>query len=288
MTTLFPILCAARLAWSASGAGTQEAGMLELEGRAFGKVDTGAYSGPQQQTLALWKTEGDNTLSRTVHFPTRGVWYVWLKVRCAGPWPALLTYDLDGVQPLLSARKDILVQPAPGSAWLSWSRFPGFRIEVHVDEPGDHVLRFTRVSGNAEIDRILLTLFFSAKLSGDTLDLAGDPGGGSVNFPRGDLSVDGWRKDAPLADVKASGTAYYVDPEHGDDTGAGTSAAKAWKSLARVNAATFAPGDAILLKRGATFEEGLAPRGSGTEQAWITLASYGTSEHQSSRPRRRG
>jgi len=258
--------------------------MLELEGRKFGADDAGAWSGPQQQALAGWKSEGDMVLSRTVHFPARGVWYVWLKVSCPGPWPALITYDLDGVQPLLSARKDILVQPGTKAGWVTWSRFPGFRIEVNVDEPGEHVLRFTRVQGNAEIEKILLTLFFSAKLAGDTLDMAGDPGGGRADFPHGDLSIDGYRKDYHLPEVRASGTTYFVDPDAGDDGGPGTSPTQAWKTLRRVNAATFAPGDAILLNRGAKFDEGLHPGGNGTEAAWITVGAYGEGD----RPRVRG
>src|SRR5262249_23752673 len=153
------------------GAETREADVLELDGCKFGADDKGGWSGPREQALAQWKAEGDNILSRTVHFPARGVWYVWIKVRCPGPWPALIHWDLDGAQPLVSARKDILVQPGQAAAWITWTRFPGFRIEVNVDQPGDHVLRFTRKRGNAEIDKILLTLFFSAKLEGDTLDM---------------------------------------------------------------------------------------------------------------------
>lgn len=267
------------MAWLAAAAGhPKEGGVLELEGRTFGKSDQGEKTGPLQQTQAHWKSEGDHVLSRTVNFPTRGVWYVWLKVRCPGPWPAVLTWDLDGKQPLLSARKDILVQPAEGAAWVTWSRFPGFRVEVNVDKPGEHTLRFTRVSGNAEIEKILLTLYFSAKLSGDTLDMTGDPGHGQTAFPHGDLSVDGFKDDFKSRPVKPSGTAYYVDPKDGDDAGAGTSPEKPWKSIGRVNAASFQPGDAILLKRGSRFDEGLRPKGNGSEKAWITLGAYGEGE----------
>jgi len=259
-------------AWAAKGKGGK---LILLEGRKFGEDDKGAWSGPQQQALARWKAEGDNTISSKVNFPTRGVWYVWLKVKCPGPWPAILTWDLDGVQPLLSSRREILVQPGDEAVWTAWTRFPGFRIEINVDEPGEHTLRLLRKSGNAEVHSIILTLFFSAKLSGDTLDMTGDPGGGRIEFPRGDLSVDGFRKDFRAPELKVAGVSYFIDAEKGDDGAAGTSPGKAWKSAERANAAPLKPGDAILLKRGTRLDGGLAPKGRGTEEAWITLGAYG-------------
>lgn len=43
-----------------------------------------------------------------------------------------------------------------------------------------------------------------------------------------------------------SGTVYYVDSKKGSDYFSGTSAAKAWKSLKKVNSTVFRPGDKIL------------------------------------------
>jgi len=250
--------------------------MLELKGRKFGKDDKGAWSGPAQQALAQWKSDDENYLTHLVDFPTRGVWYIWLKVRCTGPWPALINYDLDGIQPLMSARKDILIQPGPKSSWVTWSRFTGFRIEVNVDKPGKHTLRFIRKEGNAEIEKIFLTLFFSAKMAGDKLDMADDPGLGRADFPHGDLSVDGCRPDFRSPRIRISGKFYFVDSEKGNDSASGTSPKNAWKSIDRVNSsAGFRPGDAILLKRGSLFNHGLSPRGSGTQKAPITIGAYG-------------
>ncbi|MGU3646450.1 carboxypeptidase regulatory-like domain-containing protein [Microbacterium sp. C23T] len=103
-----------------------------------------------------------------------------------------------------------------------------------------------------------------------------------------------------------SGTTYYVDSAAGDDAADGTSAATAWRTLGKVNAAQFGPGDRILLRAGSswsatgtavareaydytTWSGGqpthitgadasalLAPQGSGTEGAPIVLSSYGT------------
>ena len=250
--------------------------MLELVGHKFGKDTKGTWNGPEQQVLAQEVPEDENYLTQTVNFPSRGVWYIWLKVRCPGPWPALLTYDLDGVQPLLSSRKDILVQPGAVSSWVTWSRFTGFRIEVNVDQPGEHTLRFIRKEGNAEIEKIFLTLFFSAKLNGDTLDMTGDPGQGRTDFPHGDLSVDGYRPDFHSPEIIATGTTYYVDSQSGNDSSAGSSPDTAWKTIERVNSAReYQPGDAILLKRGSIFNHGLSPRGSGSKKAPITIAAYG-------------
>ncbi|KHF29273.1 hypothetical protein VQ056_12095 [Paenibacillus sp. JTLBN-2024] len=50
--------------------------------------------------------------------------------------------------------------------------------------------------------------------------------------------------------AKAAGTTYYVDSLGGDDGNSGTSENSAWKSLDKVNATTFAPGDKILFKAG--------------------------------------
>lgn len=82
---------------------------------------------------------------------------------------------------------------------------------------------------------------------------------------------------------------YYVNYSTGSDapTNLGTSEASPWKTLARLNAgpqglvdnqpSTYLAGDVILLARGAEWVgEYLAPRGSGTSVAPITVDAYGT------------
>ncbi len=262
------------MAGRAAGRGADR-GWIELAGGVFGASRKGAKTGPREQSTEAWRSEGEDTLARTVNFPTRGVWYVWIKVTTGGPWPAQLTWSLDGVQPLKSPRADILVQPYARSSWVSFTRFPGFRIEVNVDAPGDHVLAFKRVAGRVTIEKVLLTLFHSAALKGDGLDMADDPGHGRIAFPHAATQVDGYRADWKAPAIAAAGTTYYLDAEKGDDTALGTAPEKPWKTLGRLNAHDLKPGDAVLLRRGGRWEEPLAPRGSGTAQRWIALGAYG-------------
>jgi hypothetical protein len=69
---------------------------------------------------------------------------------------------------------------------------------------------------------------------------------------------------------------YYVSTA-GDDAAAGTSPAKAWKSIARVNATDFRPGDKILFEGNAVFEGSLQfdMDDSGTPLMPVTVTSYG-------------
>ena len=94
---------------------------------------------------------------------------------------------------------------------------------------------------------------------------------------------------APAASAASplSGT-YYVSPS-GDDSAAGTTPATAWRTLGRVNGATFGPGATILLQGGHTFTGGLtfAPADRGTPSRPITVGSYGK-EPATIRARRSG
>ena len=59
---------------------------------------------PQKLPLLLegGALSGEHPLTREVVLPTPGVWYLWLRARATGQTPALLSWDLDGRQPLLS------------------------------------------------------------------------------------------------------------------------------------------------------------------------------------------
>jgi hypothetical protein len=71
------------------------------------------------------------------------------------------------------------------------------------------------------------------------------------------------------------GASYYVDCAGGDDGASGRDAASAWRTLEKLNQREFVPGDAIRLKRGATCEGMLWPKGSGAAGNPITLGPYG-------------
>lgn len=71
-------------------------------------------------------------------------------------------------------------------------------------------------------------------------------------------------------------TTYYVSFSSGSDANSGTSPSEPWKTLSKVSAQTFSPGDTILLKSGDTWTgETLTLNGNGSSSNWITLSSYG-------------
>jgi hypothetical protein len=72
------------------------------------------------------------------------------------------------------------------------------------------------------------------------------------------------------------GVDYYVDYTGGYDGNSGTSTTAPWKTLAKVSATTFSPGDRILLKAGETWQnEQLWPKGSGAAGQPIVIDVYG-------------
>lgn len=77
----------------------------------------------------------------------------------------------------------------------------------------------------------------------------------------------------PTALVHAA--AYHVDSIAGDDARHGCSPAAAWRTLEKVNATTFQPGDRVLLRAGAGWTGRLHPLGSGLPTNPIVLDRYG-------------
>ena len=67
---------------------------------------------------------------------------------------------------------------------------------------------------------------------------------------------------------------YYVSQSAGDDASTGESATRPWKTLAKASI-QYQPGDTLLLKRGDTWNEELAPKGNGTPEKPITISAYG-------------
>jgi len=69
-------------------------------------------------------------------------------------------------------------------------------------------------------------------------------------------------------------TTYYLNSSSGNDSNSGA-AASPWKSLAKVNATSFHPGDRILFKSGGVWTGQLWPKGSGTAKLPIAIDKYG-------------
>lgn len=82
----------------------------------------------------------------------------------------------------------------------------------------------------------------------------------------------------PMSSVSAAaGITYYVSPT-GNDKNAGTSVAKAWRTIKKVNSKTFQAGDRILFQGGGSFDGALkfvaGDRGSATLP--IVVSTFGT------------
>src|ERR1035437_1628380 len=69
---------------------------------------------------------------------------------------------------------------------------------------------------------------------------------------------------------------YYVDANSGNDANSGTTTSSAWKTISKVNANSFTPGDNILFLRGCTWIGTLNCISSGTSSSPIVYGSYGS------------
>ncbi len=67
---------------------------------------------------------------------------------------------------------------------------------------------------------------------------------------------------------------YYVDSAWGSDSNSGLSPDTPWRTLERIKATPFKPGDRILLKRGCAWQGQLATANSGAEGAPIVIDAY--------------
>ena len=67
---------------------------------------------------------------------------------------------------------------------------------------------------------------------------------------------------------------YYVAPTGSDDND-GTTQAKPWRTIGKVNKAALHPGDSVLLEGGKSFSGNLLITASGNAKASITIGSYG-------------
>lgn len=75
--------------------------------------------------------------------------------------------------------------------------------------------------------------------------------------------------------VDGGGTSYFVDAVRGSDAAAGTTPLQPWRTLEKVNATTFNPGDRIHLRAGQSWTGQLWPKGSGAAGLPIIVDRYG-------------
>ncbi|TDW17750.1 hypothetical protein [Kribbella kalugense] len=81
---------------------------------------------------------------------------------------------------------------------------------------------------------------------------------------------------AGVAHAERDPGTFYVDAAAGNDSAAGTAAATAWNTLAKVNGFGFVPGDQIMFKRGGSWTGTLELSDSGNSDHPITVGAYGS------------
>jgi hypothetical protein len=108
----------------------------------------------------------------------------------------------------------------------------------------------------------MTSLLFSPRFS--------DPGS---QFSVEELAMLKWLMCALLV-AQAGATTYYVDPA-GSNGNNGLSPQTAWRTLLKVGISTFQPGDVILFKRDAVWNEWLTPPSSGAAGSLIKFDAYG-------------
>ncbi|MBB6734946.1 S-layer homology domain-containing protein [Cohnella zeiphila] len=93
-------------------------------------------------------------------------------------------------------------------------------------------------------------------------------------------AMDGLTVPPPIEQYVSPGhTTYYVSMSDGDDNNDGLSPETPWQTIAKVNAATFAPGDRLLFKSGDVWSgDILRLRGSGAAGDPIVAGSYGDAD----------
>ncbi len=69
---------------------------------------------------------------------------------------------------------------------------------------------------------------------------------------------------------------FYEDSTTGDDKNPGTSPEKAWRSLEKANAGTFAPGDRVQFRADSVWSSALVIAAQGTADRPVVFEAYGS------------
>jgi hypothetical protein len=75
--------------------------------------------------------------------------------------------------------------------------------------------------------------------------------------------------------LSSPGVQYHVDSQAGDDNNPGITARKAWRSLEKVNTATFQPGDRVLFRAGCTWSGQLIIKAQGAPGRPVVFEAEG-------------
>ncbi|MFA5147286.1 MAG: Ig-like domain-containing protein [Candidatus Omnitrophota bacterium] len=140
-----------------------------------------------------------------------------------------------------------------------------------TDADGDN-LTYTIISGPLH-----------GTLSGTGMNVTYTPdtgytGDDSFTFKTNDGLADSAPVTVSIDVITAPARTYYVDATSGDDANDGLSEETPWKTIAKVNSASFVPGDSILFKRGEVWRESLDITSGGDETAYVTFGAYGSGE----------
>ncbi|MCM8812377.1 MAG: PA14 domain-containing protein, partial [Candidatus Omnitrophica bacterium] len=87
--------------------------------------------------------------------------------------------------------------------------------------------------------------------------------------------IDRYPSEFPLP-RSGGGRIFYVDSMSGNDSRSGLTQAQAWRTIAKVNATLFNPGDTILFARSGVWQEELVVSSSGNAAQVIKFGTYGT------------
>lgn len=69
----------------------------------------------------------------------------------------------------------------------------------------------------------------------------------------------------------AGNTAYFIDPNAGNDTNSGLKAEQAWRTFSPLNARLLAPGDRVEILAPGSFQETFMPMGAGTPESPVEI-----------------
>jgi Right handed beta helix region len=98
----------------------------------------------------------------------------------------------------------------------------------------------------------------------------------SPNANRKLIAMRNWILLFLLLPVAALGQSKYYLSAMGDDNNNGTSASTPWLSIAKLNTATYQPGDTIFFNSGDTFRGNILVQQSGSPAGRIVFTSYGS------------